>query len=263
VFNWIYEVQPLLAIAVFGVTSVVVCWIGILISHRYVTAWVHQEPGLNPTLGDLLQYFGVIYGLLLGLLAVGTYQNHAEAEKAVSSEASALAGLYRDVSGYPEPYRTELRALVREYTRSTIEDAWPLQREGALPEMQVGNPVTEIFTRMSQFEPQTKGQEAIHQTALQQFTTFLESRRTRLYSSTAAIPSVMWYTVALGALVNTIFLCLYNINLRAHLLLSGLISFFTATMICLIAIEDRPFRGQVGVSPEAFELVYEQIMLRF
>ncbi len=66
-FNWIYEVPPLLAIAVFGVTSVVVCWIGILISHRYITAWVHREPGLNPTLGDLLQYFGVIYGLNLVL----------------------------------------------------------------------------------------------------------------------------------------------------------------------------------------------------
>jgi len=42
VFNWIYDVPPLLAIAVFGVTSVVVCWIGILISHRDITAWVHR-----------------------------------------------------------------------------------------------------------------------------------------------------------------------------------------------------------------------------
>jgi hypothetical protein len=45
------------------------------------------------------------------------------------------------------------------------------------------------------------------------------------------------------------------------LLLAGLISFFTATMICLIAILDHPFRGHMGVSPEAFELVY-QIMLK-
>lgn len=56
--------------------------------------------------------------------------------------------------------------------------------------------------------------------------------------------------------------CLLEIELAPHLLLAGLISFFTATMICLIAILDHPLRGQIGVSPEAFELVY-QIMLKY
>ena len=84
-------------------------------------------------LGDFLQYFGVMYGLLLGLLAVATYQNHTDVEKAVSSEASSLAALYRDVTAYPEPQRTELKTLVREYTRYVIEEAWPLQRQGLVP----------------------------------------------------------------------------------------------------------------------------------
>jgi hypothetical protein len=56
----------------------------------------------------------VIYGLLLGLLAVATYQNHTDVEKAVSSEASSLAALYRDVTAYPEPQRTELKTLLKE-----------------------------------------------------------------------------------------------------------------------------------------------------
>ena len=51
----------------------------------------------------------MIYGSLLGLLAVATYQNHTDVEKAVSSEASSLAAPYRDVTAYPEPQRTELK----------------------------------------------------------------------------------------------------------------------------------------------------------
>lgn len=261
-FFWIYEIPPLLAIAAFGLAFVSVCWLGIFVSRTFVKSRFHQQPGLNDILGDYLQYFGVIYGLLLGLLAVGTYQNHAEAEKAVSKEASALAGLYRDVSGYPEPFATELRTLIRDYTRLTIEDAWPEQRNGILPEFQAADPVNEVYTRMSQFEPKTVGQQAIHQTALNQFDAFLEARRLRLYSVMSGMPPVMWYTVALGALINMIFVCLLEIELAPHLLLAGLISFFTATMICLIAIMDHPFRGQIGVSPEAFELVY-QIMLKY
>jgi hypothetical protein len=197
-FYWIYDIPSLAAIAVFGAVFVGVFLLGILVLRPFVGPWFHQEPGLNATLGDYLQYFGVIYGLLLGLLAVGTYQNHAHAEKAVVTEAAGLAVLYRDVSGYPEPYRTDLRTLVRDYARSTIDDAWPQQCQGILPLSGALNPVVEIYTRMTQFEPQTKGQEAIHETTLRQFDNFLESRRERLYSVTSGMPRVMWYTVALG-----------------------------------------------------------------
>jgi hypothetical protein len=31
-------------------------------------------------------------------------------------------------------------------------------------------------------------------------------------------------------------------------------------MICLIVLLDPPFRGEVGVSPQAFELIYHQMM---
>jgi hypothetical protein len=100
------------------------------------------------------------------------------------------------------------------------------------------------------------GQQAIHQAALSQFNTFPEAQR--------------WYARrhvlhgrSLGALINMIFLWLLDTELCPHLLLAGLISFFTATMICLIAILDHPFRGHVGVSPEAFELVHNRIMLKY
>jgi hypothetical protein len=56
----------------------------------FVKPWFHEQSRLNEILGDYLQYFGVIYGLLLGLLAVATYQNHTDVEKAVASEASCL-----------------------------------------------------------------------------------------------------------------------------------------------------------------------------
>jgi len=37
-------------------------------------------------------------------------------------------------------------------------------------------------------------------------------------------------------------------------------SFFTGTMLCLIVLLDNPYRGEVGVSPQAFELIYNQMM---
>ena len=168
-FSWIYDVPSLLAIVLFGAGFVLIFWLGILILHPFIRKLLPPEPGLNATLTMYLQYFGIIYGLLLGLLAVGAYQNHAETRRAVVGEAASLAALYRDISEYPEPYRTDLRNLVREYARFTIEDAWPKQRKGLMPELGGPNPVAGIYQHMDQFEPSTEGKDAIHQTALKQF----------------------------------------------------------------------------------------------
>jgi hypothetical protein len=55
----------------------------------------HGDSDLNSMLSNYLQYFGIIYGLLLGLLAIGTYENFTDTEKAVANEAAALLALYR------------------------------------------------------------------------------------------------------------------------------------------------------------------------
>ena len=60
---------------------------------------------------------------------------------------------------------------------------------------------------------------------------------------------IMWYVVAVGALINMLLIWMFDLRLRTHLVLGGLISFFTGTMICLIVLLDNPFRGEVGVSP--------------
>jgi hypothetical protein len=99
----------------------------------------------------------------------------------------------------------------------------------------------------------------LHGTGIK-FNDFFEHRRTRLYSVNSGIPGLLWYTVAVGALINMIFIWLFDLRLGTHLLLGGIISFFLATMISLIALMDNPFRGKMGVSAEAFQLVYDQLM---
>jgi Protein of unknown function (DUF4239) len=257
-FYWLYDIPVLALIGLFALVFVGLCWLGTILISPIIAPRFHGKTNLNEVLGDYLQYFGVIYGLLLGLLAVATYQNHTDVEKAVASEASALAALYRDISAYPEPDRSELKALIKEYTRSTIEDAWPLQRQGIDP-WKV-NRAAPLHSRLATVEPQTEGHKALHNAALRQFNDFFEARRLRLFYVTAGIPPIMWYTVAVGALINMVLIWIFDLRLGTHLLLGGVISFFTGTMICLIVLLDNPYRGEVGVSPYAFELIHSQMM---
>jgi hypothetical protein len=258
-FYWIYGLPSFIVGVMFITVFVGVCWLGIIFFHGFVERRLNRDGRLNEILGDYLQYFGVIYGLLLGLLAVSTYQNHSDTEKAVASEASSLAALYQDVSVLPEPYRTDLRALIKEDTRYSIEVAWPIQRIGVVPIGGVQR-ASAIHSRLVALQPQTKEEELLQEAALRQFNIYFENKRTRLYGVTASIPGVMWMTVGIGAAINIILIWLFRLPRSVHLILGGLISFFTATMICLIVLLDNPYRGELGVSSDAFQLIYDQLM---
>jgi hypothetical protein len=112
---------------------------------------------------------------------------------------------------------------------------------------------------MAEFEPETRGQQSVHEATLRQFDVFLQARLDRLYGVVSGMPMAMWYTVVLGAILNFVLLWLFDLRRGNLLLLGGLIAFFTGTLICLIAMLDNPYRGDVSVSPEALELAYEQM----
>jgi hypothetical protein len=69
-FYWIYELPILSVVGLFALVFVGLCWLGTILCRPFVARRVQDQTRLNEVLGDFLQYFGVIYGLLLGLLAV-------------------------------------------------------------------------------------------------------------------------------------------------------------------------------------------------
>jgi hypothetical protein len=223
----------------FAATFVGVNWIGTIFVCPLLRRF-HKQAHWNDIVGYFLSFFSVLYGLLLGLLAVATYQNLSDVDKTVAFEATALASLYRDVSSYPE-------------------GAWPLQRKGIVPAGGIDR-ITAFQARLTAFEPQTKGQEALHAEALRQYNNLLQHRRMRLYSVETSIPPFIWYTVVVGALINMFLVWMFDIGFSAHLVLGGLIAFFNSTMFCLIVIMDNPYRGEISVSPEAFQLIYDGLM---
>jgi len=258
-FYWIYDLPALWVIVLFEAAFVGVFWLGTLLLRPFIGPWLCEEPRLNDMLAAFLQYFGVIFGLLLGLLAVATYQNRLGVEKSNADEASSLSALYRNITAYPEPSRTELQNLLRDHTRYLIADAWPQQRKGIIP-VEEPDRVAMLQAKLAAFEPQTKAQELLHENTLRQFNTFYERRRARIYSLTSGIPTILWYTVAVGTLVNMILLWLFDLRPHAHWILGGLISFYLGTVISVTALMDHPYRGELGLSPDAFQLIYHQVM---
>jgi hypothetical protein len=260
VFYWIYDIPSWSLALLFAVFFVGVTCLGIVLTRSHVRRWVKPQEDWNEVMGYVLSCHGVLYGILLGLIAVGTYQNLSDVEETVGREASALAALDRDVSSYPDPIRVELRELLGEYCRFVIEEAWPAQRRGIIPEGGTAR-VSAFQRKLMTFEPATKGQEALHAATLHQFNLFVEVRRERLHHVTTGLPPVLWYVVAAGAVLGIVLTWLFSIDsLSAHLTVAGILSLLTGLVVFLIAAMDHPYRGDVSVTPEAFEIVQKSLI---
>src|SRR6202007_7976 len=81
-----------------------------------------------------------------------------------------------------------------------------------------------------------------------------ERRRARIYSLTSGIPTILWYTVAVGALINMILLWLFDLRPHAHWILGGLISFYLGTVISVTALMDHPYRGELRLITRGFRI---------
>ncbi len=229
-------------------------WLGALFIRPFLQAIMRPYASNNQVIGSFVSMYGMFYGILMGLLAVAAYQNKIDVEMMIQSEGTALMGLFRNATSYPETVRVPLQESVRDYTRFVIEHEWPKMNKGQFP--RGGKPlIDDLQSKITRFEPKTNGQFILHTETTRQFYEFLQLRAARLYNSTSGIPKIMWFVVILGAFLSIFLIWMFTMSLMSNLVLGGLLSFFIGTMISLIIILDRPLRGDSGISAQGFQLL--------
>ena len=257
---WIYDMSSsLLALLIVSVT-ILLAIAFLLLTQR----WLLRPLGFSPATNEAVNAFGLgitaLYSVTVGLIAVASWQNFANTVTLVSREASTLGVLYRDVGGYPEPLRADLRRALRQYTGFLIDQVWPAQQQGRLLDEPTGM-LSAIHAELRAYHPADGGETIVHAEAMRHFDDLVDLRRQRVDRVDEGLPEVLWLVVGIGAaaaLAVRCFLCVEN--LRAHAVLLTLLALFVGLLIYLIAALDRPFRGQASVSPDAYRLIIQRVM---
>jgi hypothetical protein len=257
---WVYELPSWLFAALTMAVAVAIGLTGFYATRKWVRRVHGDEHSHNDIVGFFLGSIGLFYGITLGLVAVGTWQTFSDADSKVDQEASAVAALYRDVSNFPEPKRSELQAELRKYTRQLIDVGWPLQRRGIVGQINAGV-VNTIQTHLASFEPATEGQKTLHAEAYREFSRIVELGRMRWKSVTAGLPVALWVVLLAGAFLNIAVTWFFHMRSQSmHFWMTVMFSGLLGMLIYLIADMDTPFRGEISIGPEAFEMVYQELM---
>jgi Protein of unknown function (DUF4239) len=233
---------------------------GLLLVRRRVLPRLRIESGDSDFTGAMLQSVMVFYGLAVALIAVTVFQTYSDTSKVVTGEATALNALYRDVTSYPEPIRAELQSQLRDYTKYVIDEAWPLQRRGKVPGGGIEH-MTRFQAVLDKFEPVTEGQKLLHGETLRAYNLLLQSRRLRLDAVGTGLPKVMWAVIIFGAFISLSSAFFFKVeDARLHILEVLLLAVFIGLVIFMILSLDRPFRGDLGIGADPYQLVYDQLM---
>ena len=250
--NWLFGIVCIAAFVGFGI-------VGLHLTRGFVRRVHQQDHSHNDIVGYYLAAVTVFYGITLGLVAIGTWNNYSAIQDKVDREAQHVASLYRDVSSYPAPASKLLTGDLRAYLREVIDHSWPQMRKGVVPAGSAAM-LNSFQQHLLDFHPSTMGEQVLYAETFRQFSELVEIRRSRLDSVGTSLPRSLWWMVILGAVISiTATLFFHTRSYRMHQWMTALMSGLLGLMIFLVATLDNPFRGKVSVSPEALERVYQQV----
>jgi len=258
--DFVYDIPMRQLAIVFSLIAVGAVIFGMLIIKPILRLLIGSPPDLNESITYGTASFSLFYGLLLGLLTVSAYQNNAQIKQAILNEATTLGALYADMASYPEPTRSDVKAMLRDYLLFTVYRDWPAHRQGEF--LNGGAKRTNAMRQaLASFEPQTKGQEIIHAETIAAFQSFAEARQQRLTGVITQIPNVLWYAVLVGAVINLILLVMLRMRFFQQLVLGTITAFFLGVILFVIVALDDPLRGESGLDPEPLQVLWDRTMV--
>ena len=111
------------------------------------------------------------------------------------------------------------------------------------------------------FEPATEGQKLLHGETLRAYNQLIQARRLRLDAVNTGLPAVMWAVIVVGAFIGLSASFFFKVeDARLHGILVLLLAMFMGLVIFMILALDRPFRGDLGLRPDPYQLIYDQLM---
>jgi hypothetical protein len=255
--DWIYGHPIWMVGSIIIGSAVLLSCGGLVIFHALVPLEVRRAH--NDIVGFTIAIVGVVYAVLLAFIAVATWETFAKADGIVGDEANRLGNLFFDTAGLPDNAAGEFRQRLKDYVQTVINDEWPAEQSGRISRGSYEKGwdiLSEFNVLVATYRPGTAGESVVQAQLMQTLNELFSARRTRLLAAKAQVPEVVWWIIFLGGTVTVGYTYLFGMHsFKMHLVITATMAASLALVIVLIVALDRPFRGEVSVSSEAFVAV--------
>jgi len=238
----VFAAMALLTAAIYAVVM-------LLADGDHAAAWNALSPGMLPPMG-------ILFALIVGFLAVGVWGNVDRAEQAVADEASALRSVVILSDDLRPDLRVRMRRLVRSQIETAVNDEWPAMQKQRAKLTSIPTALADALRLAVRFDPQSDGQAVIQRELVASIQDALDARRQRIIVSESGINAVKWAAlVALASLTLAAIAVVHSGNRTSARIAMGVFAAAVAVVITMLASQDEPFAGQLGLDPDVLEQV--------
>jgi hypothetical protein len=230
-----------MAQTVTGSVIVIMVCIGAALGLLFVIKrlWVPSARRIhNDAIGPNVSVIGTTYAVLIAFMLSGVWSDMQPARLNTEQETNSLVNVYR---------------LAREYAQAMVTvERTAMAHEDSSPE---GHAIIkDLWHAVASVQPHRATEQEVMDHSLSELTVMTEHRRVRLLQSRKQLPAILWAVLIVGGIVTVGSTCLFGIeDFKLHIVQVFEISFLVSLMLVAIPAIDRPFQGQVRVTPEAFQ----------
>lgn len=246
----------LFALLIVGLMSLLAAAAVIVVRRRF---WVRTQNSHNDVAGPIIGMVGTVLAVMLSFMVVTEWQQFDQAAAGVQTEASSVIDLFHLSEHMPKKVADPLQNLLHNYVDRVIYDEWPRMRRGQRS-ASAHQALYAIVGVLAAYDPKTSGQLAVQQQALELTRTLADARRQRLFDNDQSVPSALWVTLLFLGFTTIAFCCFFRVpNERIHVFMTVAVAAVIGAMFVLIIEFDLPFRGDVHVTPAAFDHAHEVV----
>ena len=245
---------PWMAFVVFAATYVVAACVYLVVvrvavDDRRARAFKAFSPGMLPPLG-------IIFGLLVGFVAVQVWNDFDKAKLAVATEASSLRAVVLLGETLPAEQRMHLRTLINSYVEEALNREWPAMAHQRLKLATLPAAMVEALQLTVSLKPQDESQRIAQREMVSALHRAADARRQRIILSQSTVGPVKWAAILLQGLCAPIAIAMVHSDNRLTCAIA-LTIFATGIALSslLIAAYSAPFSGDISVKPELLQQV--------
>jgi hypothetical protein len=256
--DWLHAL-PLawMAIVIFGVTYLVAFVIYAVVR---VLASPERARSFKAVSAGMLSPLGILFGLFVVFTAAQVWSDNDRAENAIVREASAFRAVTLLAASFPGEPEARLRALIRQHIEEVISQEWPTMAKRTASLVVTPPVLAEALQTAIALAPANPGQQTAQNQIVAQLEAGFEARRDRILLSRSQVSPLKWLCVGIQAVGILLGIALVHCDDRlAGALALGIYATGIATTLLLIIAFDRPFVGQLAVTPQVLMQVMPDI----
>jgi len=215
---------------------------------------ISKRPKFADIHGHMFGVIGIIYAVLIGAIAIGSWDKFKSAEELANKEALTALSIYRTASGLETNQAKEVKQFIEGYLTNVIEKEWPNMKKGII--LDIKEPyLYELSNFLTAINTKNTTQLIFLNTLVQETIKLREIRGMRIFVSDSSLNIILLQFTLLGSFLIFLATIFFGAEhpLPSSIIIVSILSIVTGLVITIIIGLDHPYQGDIVISPRPLE----------